>query len=91
MTGSKTESCEMPIDHFYLQSYEYIKGRHAELLNDAKMARLARLAMESQRTQGNLNSRALSWLGQCLITWGEMLQERFGSKNGATLPSTRYT
>jgi len=70
----------MSIEHFHIQSYEYCKGRHAELLKEAETARLARLARKGQRTQSHIYTRALSWLGRRLITWGEMLRERFDTK-----------
>lgn len=81
----------MSIEHFHIQSYEYCKSRHSELINETKTARQVRLIMESQRTQGRAYTRALRWLGKRLITWGEMLEERFGSRDEVPVPSAHYT
>ncbi len=81
----------MSIEHFHIQNYAYCKSRHSELINETKTARQVRLIMESQRTHGRAFTRALRWLGRCLITWGEMLEERTGSRDEIPVPSASFT
>ncbi len=60
-----------PIDR-----YETIRRGHEELLRRAEYERMARKALVEQVMNRNIH-KAANWLGMCLVSWGEKL-EQFG-------------
>jgi hypothetical protein len=52
----------------------------------AKACRLRREACARQESSPSFFCRALAWLGRCLATWGERLQERYGPEESVPLP-----
>ena len=53
------------------------RERNVDLLREAERYRLVRQALSARRRRGRLRCRALIWLGQCLVSWGQRLQERY--------------
>lgn len=54
-------------------------GHYQDLLDEAEKARLVREALAGRDTKRPLFCRMLSWLGNCLVAWGQWLQRRFAA------------
>jgi len=58
---------------------EYLmRIRHEEILSQAENNRLVAQAKRRSPSRRPYSGRALTWLGNRLIKWGEYLQLRFG-------------
>jgi len=63
---------------YYFQfSYEYVKARHEELLNEAETERLIRKNRVKSPRSFNGLSFILSHLGKIMVNWGSFLQKRY--------------
>jgi hypothetical protein len=72
----------MSLDDFYL-ARRTMKLRVAGELRDAEASRLAQTATAGQERSHRFYCGALAWLGGCLVSWGQRLQER---SSAATSP-----
>lgn len=52
--------------------------RNKDRLPEAERYRLVKQALAGHRERDRVLSRALSWLGRCLVAWGRRLQEPYG-------------
>lgn len=55
-----------------------VRQRQSRYLHEVEQDRLVRLARAARRKCGRSNVRALAWLGQRLIAWGQNLQRHGG-------------
>ncbi len=63
------------------------RERHKELLGEAERHRIVRQALAERGTRDRAWVRALAWLGQRLVAWGQRLQERYGAAAAAVHPA----
>lgn len=54
-------------------------AHYKDLRREADRARLVRQALAGRDTKQPLFCRMLSWLGHCLVAWGQWLQQRFAA------------
>ncbi len=55
-------------------------GEHyKDLLGEVARARLVREALAGRDPKRPFFCRMLSWLGHCLVAWGQWLQQRFAA------------
>jgi hypothetical protein len=59
------------------------RERQEELLGQAERYRLVRQVLAERGTRDRAWVRALAWLGQRLVSWGQRLQERYGAAAAA--------
>ena len=57
-------------------------------LHEAEQDRLVRLARAARRESGRSDDRALAWLRQRLIAWGQNLRRRSGFEIDARVPAS---
>ena len=66
-----------------MQDWHKLELNHAahykDLLREADRARLVGEALAGRDAKRRLFCRMLSWLGHCLESWGQWLQQRFAA------------
>lgn len=55
------------------------REHYKDLLGEVDRARLIRDALAGRDPKRPLFCRMLSWLGNCLVAWGQWLQQRFAA------------
>jgi hypothetical protein len=63
---------------WYLRELNY-REYQRNMLREAERERLVRQALAGRDTKRPLFCRMLSWLGHCLVAWGQWLQQRFAA------------
>jgi len=63
------------------------RERHKDLLREAERYRLVHQVLAERGTRDRAWVRALAWLGQRLVAWGQRLQERYGAAAAAVHPA----
>jgi hypothetical protein len=66
------------------------RERHKELLGQAERYRLVLQVLAERGTRDRAWVRALAWLGQRLVAWGQRLQERYGAAAAAVHPAVSH-
>jgi len=63
--------------YYFQLSYEYVKARHEELLEEVEIERLIRKNRVKSPRLFNGLSFILSHLGKIMVNWGSFLQKRY--------------
>ena len=53
------------------------REQNEDRLREAERHRLVRQVVSTRRGRDRVLAQALTWLGRCLIVWGQRLQERY--------------
>ncbi len=70
----------------YADPFSWARTYQENALRTAEKERLIRLALAGREKRPDLFRRALARIGQLLIAWGCILQERYGHEAGPPLP-----
>lgn len=64
----------------YETDSRYALDRYQRFIREAEQQDLVRAALAARPAQPTASDRALAWLGQHLIVWGEQLEGRLRAK-----------